>query len=236
MSGKRLYLDGIVVPLARKEEKSSDQGAGDGAGLGLLQVLVKHSRKDILTYTQIDKLIDKQWITYGERMFRRKLTRCLLLSLILFLMTVQSKDTTHWVLFHLLLRVVGCTMYYSDFIKLFCVPAGAGAHYRDWERIFVAGAQPCILLLGLIFLWQHWGPAGSVAVVDALAHALYVGVALLTFANTLYLAMGFETIGRFILVVAIVCYRDLPTFLCVYLIFLAASAPDAPRPPRRAAP
>ena len=263
-------------------------GRGSDSGLTVLQILVKYSRKDILTYTQMNTLLEMKWKQYGIRMFRRKLRNSILFSVIIFLMMVFAKESAWAKVLHCGLRIAACAVYWGDFKfylgndlvdkvaddiqqmvtsmrVIFAYKSEAGGadspcgirvkavamvtwecvcvlvkavsglaygllvagvepkvdmRYFDWERLFVKAVQPCTLLLAAAFLLQLCSPPSVSAAVLSTTQLLYVSVMLMSFANTLYLAMGFETLGRFILLVLRVCVKDLPAFLCSYAIFL----------------
>jgi hypothetical protein len=90
-----------------------------GADLSILEILVRHGRKDIVAKSLIDKLVDIKWEKYGRRWFYLKLGRSLLFTGIIVLITIvhQHRDSSLSNLLHVGARVLATALYGFDFFQ-----------------------------------------------------------------------------------------------------------------------
>jgi hypothetical protein len=98
----KLYLDGIDVNLPgdkicthiAKSTFQKKEESGKVNKKSILELLAEHGRRDILSQSCIDKLVDIKWITYGERIFKKELILSLLIGGMTFVLPMIHADTT----------------------------------------------------------------------------------------------------------------------------------------------
>ena len=98
---RKLDLEGIDIsldtePAAAELKGAASALAGCGSGglgqdtrdLSVLEILVLHERKDILSKSQVDKLVENKWAKYGRRVFHHKLAAAVLFTAIVYVITI----------------------------------------------------------------------------------------------------------------------------------------------------
>jgi hypothetical protein len=101
---KKLYLDGVDVPLNRQDTPLSDSSRAD---MSLLEILVLKKRKDILSESEIDKLVQMKWDKYGCFIFHRKLGVTLFVTVAIFLLPMTKIETSlTWKTLHIFSHTV----------------------------------------------------------------------------------------------------------------------------------
>ena len=101
---KKLYLDGVDVPLNRQGTPLSDSSR---KGMSLLEILVLKKRKDILSESEIDKLVQMKWDKYGCFIFHRKLGVTLFVTVAVFLLPMTKIETSlGWKIGHIISHTV----------------------------------------------------------------------------------------------------------------------------------
>jgi hypothetical protein len=96
---KKMYLNGVDVPLPEKNHTQTR--------MSILEILVLKERKDILSSSQIDKLVETKWEKYGCLIFYRKLGVTIFVTVAFFLLPMTKiKTSLQWRILHTISHAV----------------------------------------------------------------------------------------------------------------------------------
>ena len=104
----KVYLEGIDYPL--------DAERHPGLGASLLETLVAYGRQDIVSRTEIKKLVQLKWDKYGQAKFRNRLIKSLLFAALVFVMPMlECSNTLASTALHSAIRVAASLFYLLDY-------------------------------------------------------------------------------------------------------------------------
>ena len=83
----------------------------------VLEILVHHDRKEILTFSLIDKVVEEKWNKYGARLFHAELARSVLFLVLIYIAPMSDPHTSDvWRVAHTLIHVLSFLLYLPEFL------------------------------------------------------------------------------------------------------------------------
>ena len=209
----------------------------DNRGFSVLEILVKHRRKDILTYAKVSRLVQLKWDKYGSSILGRKIVLAFLFTALLLLATVlQPQSPIMMQHERSLILFVASSLHLADtYYLVMMIGSGRptlGFEFRfQWETFFFSIIPPFTAILAVASFFTVSNASNPVCtqvsqaitttfMIAQLEQIAFLIVSILAFVHLLYLVIAWKGIGNLVLILSHIVMEDVPKFSVLYFIFL----------------